>query len=216
MFQSLCRPSGACLRHATKRFYSGKPVLPSRDWRTAGHPAPPSILDDTAEPADLSEDNEAVNGAHPGTPPLHRRAPPTQPTPHEHASHRKRIKQSFPQGWSPPRKLSREAMDGLRQLHQFDETAFSTPVLAEKFRISPEAVRRILKSKWEPTREQRSRFAKREREKREAFIQTSRMEERMRAVELEREKYTDRRDGWDNDASGRVRGINSKDKLTFQ
>lgn len=47
--------------------------------------------------------------------------------------------------WAPGRKLSRAAMDGLRMLHAHDPEVFSTPVLANKFQISPEAVRRILK-----------------------------------------------------------------------
>ncbi|EDR08216.1 uncharacterized protein LACBIDRAFT_148118, partial [Laccaria bicolor S238N-H82] len=71
----------------------------------------------------------------------------------EWKAHRETIRKEFPGGWSPPRKLSREAMDGLRQLHHHDPEKFTTPLLAEKFRISPEAVRRILKSKWEPSRE---------------------------------------------------------------
>jgi hypothetical protein len=41
-------------------------------------------------------------------------------------------------------------MDDLRSLHAQDPYAWSTPRLAERFRISPEAVRRILKSKWRP------------------------------------------------------------------
>ncbi|KZT65299.1 hypothetical protein DAEQUDRAFT_643870, partial [Daedalea quercina L-15889] len=69
-------------------------------------------------------------------------------------AHRAAMKKAFPQGWSPPRKLSREAMDALRALHATDPEVFTTPLLASKFRISPEAVRRILKSKWEPTQEE--------------------------------------------------------------
>ncbi|KAJ6588755.1 hypothetical protein B0H19DRAFT_893515, partial [Mycena capillaripes] len=65
-------------------------------------------------------------------------------------AHRAALKSAFPGGWDPPRKLSREAMDGLRQLHRVDPERFTTPVLAERFRVSPEAVRRILKSRWAP------------------------------------------------------------------
>ncbi|BFZ53499.1 Required for respiratory growth protein 9 mitochondrial [Savitreella phatthalungensis] len=53
-------------------------------------------------------------------------------------------------GWSPRKKLSPSAMDGLRALHTQDPVQFSTPRLAQQFAISPEAVRRILKSKWRP------------------------------------------------------------------
>jgi hypothetical protein len=101
-------------------------------------------------------------------------------------------------------------MDGLRQLHRADPTAFSTPILAERFRISPEAVRRILKSRWEPTREQRALFAEKERLRRSAFIRTSRMKERIQAMELE--QITGPRDG----RGDRVRGADGKDRLTFQ
>ncbi|KAA1472042.1 hypothetical protein DENSPDRAFT_742494, partial [Dentipellis sp. KUC8613] len=70
------------------------------------------------------------------------------------ASHRASLRARFPDGWAPPRKLSRDAMAGLRSLHALDPETFTTPVLAEKFRVSPEAVRRILRSKWQPTKEQ--------------------------------------------------------------
>jgi len=73
------------------------------------------------------------------------------------------MKANFPEGWAPPHKLSRAAMDGLRALHAHDPDSFSTPILAEKFRVSPEAVRRILKSKWQPTKEQGDRMLERER-----------------------------------------------------
>ena len=82
--------------------------------------------------------------------------------------HRNRLKERFPEGWAPPKRISREAMDLLRTLHQVDSVGNSVPVLADKFRISPEAVRRVLKSRFELGRE--------EREKREG----KRREERMR------------------------------------
>jgi hypothetical protein len=82
----------------------------------------------------------------------------------EHLAHQVAMKEAFPNGrvpivhthrhyahittylrWSPTRKLSRAAMDGLRALHAHDPETFSTPMLAAKFKISPEAVRRILK-----------------------------------------------------------------------
>jgi Neugrin len=39
-------------------------------------------------------------------------------------------------------------MDELRALHAQDPYVWTTPQLAETYRVSPEAVRRILKSKW--------------------------------------------------------------------
>ncbi|EJU02395.1 hypothetical protein DACRYDRAFT_37280, partial [Dacryopinax primogenitus] len=67
--------------------------------------------------------------------------------------HRASLKERFPEGWNPPRKISREAMNALRLFHQQDPEQFSVPMLAAKFLISPEAVRRILRSRWQPTGE---------------------------------------------------------------
>lgn len=64
------------------------------------------------------------------------------------------LNQKFKEGWSPPKKLSPDAMDGIRQLHAVAPNKFTTPVLAEQFKVSPEAIRRILKSKWQPTEEE--------------------------------------------------------------
>lgn len=76
------------------------------------------------------------------------------------------MKESFPDGWAPPRKLSREAMDGLRTLHAHDPEQFNLRMLSDKFKISPEAVRRILKSRWAPDEERRGEMMLKEREMR--------------------------------------------------
>ncbi|KAI8456707.1 hypothetical protein BY996DRAFT_6953932 [Phakopsora pachyrhizi] len=60
------------------------------------------------------------------------------------------LKRNFPDGWNPPKKISRPSMTLLRTLHSQDPARFSLPVLSDRFKISPEAVRRILRSKWEP------------------------------------------------------------------
>ncbi|KAL5522757.1 hypothetical protein ACEPAG_8775 [Sanghuangporus baumii] len=91
-------------------------------------------------------------------------------TPAEFIRYRQTMKKRFPEGWNPPRKLSREAMEGLRTLHRHDPETFSTPVLAERFRISPEAVRRILKSKWSPNKEEKANKLERERERKQEYI----------------------------------------------
>ena len=71
-----------------------------------------------------------------------------------------------PSRWSPPRKLSREALSLVRLLHKSDPDLFSTPVLAERFRVSAEAIRRILKSRFElPGAEADRREAKRKEER---------------------------------------------------
>ena len=57
-------------------------------------------------------------------------------------------------GWAPRKKLSPEDMDKVRDLHAQDPTLYSTANLAEDFKVSPEAIRRILKSKWKPSPEE--------------------------------------------------------------
>lgn len=61
------------------------------------------------------------------------------------------LKQKFKEGWHPRKRLSPDTMESVRHLHKTDPERFSTPILAEHFKISPEAIRRILKSKWRPS-----------------------------------------------------------------
>ncbi|KAJ5554785.1 hypothetical protein N7461_003255 [Penicillium sp. DV-2018c] len=71
------------------------------------------------------------------------------------------LKEKFPQGWSPIKKLSPDAIDGIRTLHAKAPEKFTTPVLAEEFGVSPEAIRRILKSRWRPSEEEMEHRRKR-------------------------------------------------------
>ena len=159
-----------CRRQYTSRYYTESAYqIAQQKWKLQGVPRPRSILEDDEAPVDLSEDNEAVNGQRPNTPPSHLRSPPEKPTPHEFKAHQQSMRKAFPDGWAPPRKLSREAMNALRQLHHSDPEMFKTPILADKFRISPEAVRRILKSKWEPSAEKRTALVVKERREKEEF-----------------------------------------------
>jgi hypothetical protein len=64
------------------------------------------------------------------------------------------LKKKFPEGWSPRKKLSPDALIGIRMLHQQFPEEYTTEVLAKKFEVSPEAIRRILKSKWTPDPEE--------------------------------------------------------------
>ncbi|KAI1471059.1 uncharacterized protein F4812DRAFT_412597 [Daldinia caldariorum] len=60
------------------------------------------------------------------------------------------LKEKFPEGWAPRKRLSPDALDGIRALHaQFPEE-YTTPVLARKFEVSVEAIRRILRTRWRP------------------------------------------------------------------
>lgn len=77
------------------------------------------------------------------------------------------LKEKFQDGWQPRKKLSPDAQEGIRGLHEQDPITYSTEVLAKQFKQSPEAIRRILKSKWlskqspEKLQERRERWAKR-------------------------------------------------------
>ena len=53
--------------------------------------------------------------------------------------------------WRPFKIISREAQDGIRILHSSDPEKWTRLMLAQTFKISPESVRRILRSKWQPT-----------------------------------------------------------------
>jgi hypothetical protein len=64
------------------------------------------------------------------------------------------LKDKFAEGWNPPKKLSPDALDGIRHLHAKAPEQFTTAVLAKEFEISPEAIRRILKSKWRPSEDE--------------------------------------------------------------
>jgi len=60
-------------------------------------------------------------------------------------------------GWSPRKRLSPDALEGIRALHAQHPSKCTTPIIANHFKISPEAVRRILKSKWRPSEEEEER-----------------------------------------------------------
>ncbi|BGP16162.1 Required for respiratory growth protein 9 mitochondrial [Rhodosporidiobolus nylandii] len=75
----------------------------------------------------------------------------------EWLKHRQTLQKQFPTGWAPPKRISREAMDLIRSLHGSDPERYSTPVLSARFKISPEAVRRVLRSKFEHTVEEKAR-----------------------------------------------------------
>ena len=111
--------------------------------------------------------------------PRHAKPPPilisTQPSLHQFGRppenwgiQKKSLKQKFgEEGWNPRRKLSPDAQRGIRELYALDPTLYTTPTLAEQFKVSPEAIRRILRSKWldneaeDKVQERRERWAKR-------------------------------------------------------
>lgn len=171
IFRATTEAVASCSYRCSARYVHhsfGRSGLRQRNWQTPkAYPAPvPLMADSPKDPKstfDLKEDET------PKVPrkPITKLENSEREFPDEWRRHRLAMKDAHPDGWSPPKKLSREAMDGMRFLHSQNPEIFTTPILADKFRISPEAVRRILKSKWEPSRERKQQLA--EREKKESL-----------------------------------------------
>lgn len=60
------------------------------------------------------------------------------------------LKEKFPEGWRPRKRLSPDALNGIRALNQQFPDVYNAESLSQKFEMSPEAIRRILRSKWQP------------------------------------------------------------------
>lgn len=58
-------------------------------------------------------------------------------------------------GWAPRKRLSPDTLEGIRALHASDKETYSTENLAEHFKVTPEALRRILRTKWRPDEEEK-------------------------------------------------------------
>ncbi|KAI3484895.1 hypothetical protein L1887_51949 [Cichorium endivia] len=100
------------------------------------------------------------------------------------AVHRIALQKKFPDGWRPPKILSREAQEGIRLLHASDPDQFDVVELSQRFRVGVESIRRILRSKWAITGEARSRQDRRAAE-RAAERETSELAEIRRLQEAE-------------------------------
>ncbi|TFA98702.1 Required for respiratory growth protein 9 [Trichoderma ghanense] len=65
--------------------------------------------------------------------------------------HKAALKEKFPEGWQPRKRLSPDALAGIRALNAQFPDVYTTAALADKFQVSSEAIRRILKSNWRPS-----------------------------------------------------------------
>ena len=63
--------------------------------------------------------------------------------------------------WQPRKRLSPDTLEGIRALHSSDPMTYSTETLSNQFQVSPENIRRILKSKWRPNTEEKEAREKR-------------------------------------------------------
>lgn len=86
---------------------------------------------------------------------LHQHDPQAQPTSRPKAeswqSQKQALKEKFPEGWRPRKRLSPDALAGIRALNAQFPDMYTTQALADKFEVSVESIRRILKSKWQPS-----------------------------------------------------------------
>ncbi|KAK0387970.1 hypothetical protein NLU13_4214 [Sarocladium strictum] len=67
------------------------------------------------------------------------------------------LKEKFPEGWRPRKRLSPDALAGIRALNAQYPDIYTTAALSAKFEVDPEAIRRILKSKWKPSEEEQEK-----------------------------------------------------------
>lgn len=86
----------------------------------------------------------------------------------EWKKHQVALREQFPSGWAPPKRLSREAMDLVRTMHAANPSLYSTAALAAQFKVSPEAIRRILKSRFEISKHEADRREAKRKEARKA------------------------------------------------
>jgi hypothetical protein len=75
--------------------------------------------------------------------------------------YKEKLKEKFPEGYQPLKRLSPDAIAGIRALHAQMPERYTSWALSQEFKVSPEAIRRILKSKWTPDSEEESDRAKR-------------------------------------------------------
>lgn len=70
------------------------------------------------------------------------------------------LKEKFQDGWNPRRKLSREQMERLRDI-KASQPQINNTALGEMFKVSPESIRRILKSRWKPSTTEKKKLQER-------------------------------------------------------
>lgn len=69
---------------------------------------------------------------------------------------KERTKEKYPDGYNPLKRLSPDAIAGIRALHAQLPEQYTSFTLAEEFKVSPEAIQRILKSKWRPNSDEQT------------------------------------------------------------
>lgn len=119
-------------------------IQPPPKKRTRATPSTTHATDSSTDPSSASTD----------PPEADEEDTPEKKKPEKWRLEKAAQQKKFPTGYLPRKRLSPDALPGIRMLHASDPVAFSTPVLSAQFRVSPEAIRRILKSKWRPSAEE--------------------------------------------------------------
>ena len=150
---ALLKPAETVPQPVLKELKKGKPH--SSDTPSSGHASVPNSTPKGSRPGSTSKADTKAKSARP---PIAEREP--------WQAQKEALQKKFgSEGWNPRKKLSPDTIDGIRALNQQYPDKYPSPVLAEKFKVSPEAIRRILKSKWRPSpekaAERRERWARR-------------------------------------------------------
>ncbi|KKA26260.1 hypothetical protein TD95_000015 [Thielaviopsis punctulata] len=108
------------------------------------------VTDSTSHSSSPSSSDADVDAAEPSS--------PSSYTPRDRRPtwlvQKEALRAKFPEGWRPSKRLSPDAMAGIRALHAQFPAEYTTAKLASKFQVSPEAIRRILRSRWAPSPEE--------------------------------------------------------------
>ncbi|KAI9819447.1 MAG: Required for respiratory growth protein 9 mitochondrial [Thelocarpon impressellum] len=145
--------SSTPLRQMQGRRFTSRP--PPRSYQSTVHDA---IADLSPESIDALAAESTISPPHPSSQDLPARrpsAPPLpsrrSPLPREAWQVQKAALTSKFAAWAPRKRLSPDALAGIRALHAQYPDTYTTPVLAAQFEVSAEAIRRILKSRWRPS-----------------------------------------------------------------
>lgn len=143
-------------KKAKKAKKAGKPKKPKGNNDTRSEDSDASKETQKAETNDPSKDKKASKkNKRKDTAKVEDEDDKPAPAPKEPwMIQKKALKEKFPEGWKPRKKLSPDAIAGIKALHARFPEDYTTEVLAQKFEVSPEAIRRILKSKWTPSPEE--------------------------------------------------------------
>lgn len=111
------------------------------------------------------------------------------------------LQKKFGMGWAPRKKLSPKARDWVKELHG-SVPELTTEKLSEIFKVSPEAIRRILRSKWTPSPEQEQarerRWLKRRDDIWERWIDIGRVQTKGMKLEVQKLK-AEGKEKWRNE-----------------